>query len=113
MNAKEKTIGDIMSEYSAKAVALMNARSARVGEITALRTPVGDPYLLERVPVDERNRLLLEQKVELAEQNRNELQREYRAAHADYKTVALEREAHLKRRLFGVESPKDAGLIAQ
>jgi hypothetical protein len=109
----DKTIGNIRSEYTAKLVAAQHARDERIREITAMRQPSGDPYLLERVPAGERERILLEQKAELAEQNRNELRRDLERAHDAYKAAAEERTGSLRERLFAVEGGEKAELLAR
>ena len=109
----EKTIAEIRQEFSAEAVRLMNARSSRTAEITALRHPEGDPYLLERLPEHERRKVLAEQKVALAEEDRRRLRHEYHRAHDRYQEAIRERTSFLNRRLFGVEGADSAALLAK
>ena len=109
----EKTIEQIRGEYRAEAVRLQNDRSARVDAIAALRRPEGDAYYLDRLDDAQRNQLLMEQKAALADEDRRQLQTEFRAVHETYAKELSERTAFLNRRLFGVEGPESASLLAR
>ena len=70
-----RTIGQIISEYSARAVEAMQARDEHVGRIRELRSPEGDPYCLDRLTHAQRRQTLAEQKSEQAERDRGALLR--------------------------------------
>ncbi len=108
-----KTIEEIRREYSEKATALMNARFARTDEIANLRAPGGDPYYMSKMTNEQQRMVLHDQKQELAERNRDELRREFVAAHERYARDVAERTAYLHRRLFGAEGADSAMLLAR
>ena len=109
----ERTIAELKNEYSAKAVGLMNARSARVAELASLRTPTGDPYYMDRLDHAQKHQVLLEQKAELAEEDRRRLRQEFEQAHDAYSKAVAERTSVLRERLFAVEGGEKADLLAR
>jgi hypothetical protein len=107
------TVMEIKRQFSAKLVEAQHARDTRIREISELRQPSGDPYLLDRLDDAQRAKLLAEQKSAAAEEDRRRRLDELEQAHDRYKAAAEERTTSLRERLFRNEGGEKAELLAR
>lgn len=105
----DKTIHEIKEEFGSSGPAALNRYHETLAAIAAERDPEEGRYL-DRLPPQERMRLMREQKAERAGDLTRQAREDYAAEVSKYHAELAERTDYLKGRLFRVE---DAGALSR